>query len=615
MKHDFYQELLETSGKALDQDKKTYNRCALLRGITMLCACVCVVVGAVQNQPLWYVPGAAALLAFVVLVGWHSQIVARQAQDGARHAVAQSYLDRRGDAWKQSPVDGSAYLTADFPQGKDLDLFGHASLYQYLCAASTPFGRDCLAAWLKTGCTDLPKWEQRQRAVAELAEKQAFSAEFQALAWPERDQKKGTSKDVWDRFQEEEGRGLPAVMGVLVWVLPALTLLSLVLMLTGIAPQVSQIAFSFLTLLQLGLALLFLRRNNQQFGPVYRFHRLLLPYHRLAAALERESFDSPALQALQARLRVNGGAEQALRQLDRISGAVAARHNTLTLILYNALFLYDFRCARRLWNWKKQYGAHVRDWLEAIGEAEALISLGVFSQVKTVYTFPKLRAVEQPFFRAEDLRHPLIAESKAVGNDFSMEARVCIVTGSNMSGKTTFLRTVGVNLILAYAGGAVQAKFLCASPMAVCTSIRVEDNVQEGISTFYAELLRIKTIIDRSRSDAPMIALIDEIYRGTNSRDRIVGARETLRRLARPNVLTILTTHDFELCDLEKDARTPTVNCHFSERYAGKEILFDYRIQPGRCKTTNAQHLLRLVGILPEDEGTESPSKEAASNP
>ena len=597
---DFYQELSQDCTEALGQDRKQYNRCSFLRGVAMLCVIGACVAGYVQNQPLFYGAGALALLAFVWLIGRHSHIVERQTHHTALRDVAKAYLDRSGDGWKDSPVDGAAYLSEDYPPGRDLDLFGKDSLYQYICAASTPFGRDCLADWLKRGCGSLPEWNSRREAVEELAEKQHFSAEYQAFALPERDAKKGTTSDVWDRFLHTEGRR-PVFRGLLLWVLPVLTLLCLFSALLGFYPQIGQIGFSCLALVQLGTALLCLKGHNQQFGPVYRFHKMVLPYRKLAARFAQETFVSGYLRDLQDRLQQNGGAQQALKELEQISGSIAARHNGLALLLYNALFLYDFHCAKRLYAWKKAYGPYIQGWLEALGEVEALLSLGVLSQVKAVHTFPELRDAAQPFLDAQDLRHPLIPEERAAGNDFSLRQRTCIITGSNMSGKTTFLRTVGTNLILAFAGGAVAAKLFCASPMAVCTSIRVEDSVSEGISSFYAELLRVKTIIDRSQSAAPMIALIDEIYRGTNSRDRIIGARETIRRLARPNVLTLVTTHDFELCDLENDPRTPAVNYHFTEHYSGREIRFDYRIRPGRCRTTNAQHLLRLVGILPEE--------------
>ena len=167
-----------------------------------------------------------------------------------------------------------------------------------------------------------------------------------------------------------------------------------------------------------------------------------------------------------------------------------------------------------------------------------------------------------------------------------------------MSGKTTFMRSIGVNLVLAYAGGYCTARRLCVSIMEVCTSMRAEDNVNEGISTFYAELLRIKHIIGVSQKQQPMIALIDEIYTGTNSKDRIFAAKETVRNLSRPYAIILLSTHDFELCDLESDNLVHAKNYYFTEHYDQNQILFDYKIRKGRCQTTNALHLLRMAGIL-----------------
>ena len=203
-----------------------------------------------------------------------------------------------------------------------------------------------------------------------------------------------------------------------------------------------------------------------------------------------------------------------------------------------------------------------------------------------------------PKFNFEDLRHPLIVEEKGIGNDLGVEGNTCIITGSNMSGKTTFLRSIGVNLALAYAGAPVVAKQFTTSYMEVFTSMRIEDRVDEGISTFYAELLRIKEMIEYSERHLPMLTLIDEIFKGTNSADRILGATETIKKLGKPWLNVMVTTHDFELCNLAGEGKRKVVNYHFEEYYEDNQIRFDYKLKNGRCKTTNAKYLLRMVGIL-----------------
>ena len=260
--------------------------------------------------------------------------------------------------------------------------------------------------------------------------------------------------------------------------------------------------------------------------------------------------------------------------------------------------MWDVHCKDALGIWNKQYGDEIRKWLEVVGEVEALVSLAVIGRVKEIYVFPEIVDSQTPIFDFEELQHPLILNEKVVGNSLAMQSMTAIITGSNMSGKTTFLRSLGVNLALAYAGAPVVAKHFKASYMEVFTSMRIEDRVDEGISTFYAELLRIKEMIEYSERHLPMLALVDEIFKGTNSADRILGATQTIKKLGKPCVNVMVTTHDFELCNLAEESKRTTKNYHFEEYYEGNQINFDYQLKEGRCKTTNAKYLLRMVGIL-----------------
>jgi DNA mismatch repair ATPase MutS len=310
------------------------------------------------------------------------------------------------------------------------------------------------------------------------------------------------------------------------------------------------------------------------------------------------NFSSTYLKELQAILKKNMGAVKSLKRLNSIGEAVKVRYNGITYLICSGLLMWDYHCVHSFDVWKQTYGADIRKWLEVTGEIEALLSLAVLCNVKQKYCFPVVSESNTPKIKFENIKHPLINEQQSVGNSLKINAETCIITGSNMSGKTTFLRSVGTNLVLAYAGAPVLAESFEASKMTVFTSMRIEDNVSKGISTFYAELLRIKSIVDYSSRETPMLALVDEVFKGTNSADRIVGATETIKRLSMPWIITMVTTHDFELCNLENDSNVHATNYHFSESYVGNEIHFDYKIKQGRCKTTNAKHLLRMAGIL-----------------
>ena len=227
---------------------------------------------------------------------------------------------------------------------------------------------------------------------------------------------------------------------------------------------------------------------------------------------------------------------------------------------------------------------------------EELLSFAALARTRDV-SYPEVTRHDKVEVTAENMRHPLIDPSKVVPNGAAFKGGTTIITGSNMSGKTTFLRTLGINLILAYAGAPVCAENMHADYMKIFTSMRVTDDVSNGISTFYAEILRIKSMVEYKKNDMPMLCLIDEIFKGTNSADRIVGASQVIKKLSDDNSMTIVSTHDFELCDLKNEAGVPAVNYHFEEYYEGDQLRFDYKKKDGRCTTTNAMAILHMAGL------------------
>ena len=317
-------------------------------------------------------------------------------------------------------------------------------------------------------------------------------------------------------------------------------------------------------------------------------------YQNISHLIKQSTFTSPFLVELQARLEASS---IAFDELKSISSAVKQRNNLLAFILLNGLLLWDINCKERYDRWVKQYASSIERWLDAIGEFEALTSLQVLLHTKDVTCFANFHGDQTTYLEFGEAYHPLMPNEQAVANSFMMNHQVCVITGSNMSGKTTFLRTIGINLVLAYAGGPVMAKSFDCSLMQIFTSMRIEDDLN-GISSFYAELLRIKQIVEANRQGNWMIALIDEIFKGTNSKDRIIGAQETVKQLSTNNIFTFITTHDFELCELENEISCS--NYHFNEYYQGDKIKFDYLIKYGRSQTTNAQYLLKMVGITKE---------------
>ena len=251
--------------------------------------------------------------------------------------------------------------------------------------------------------------------------------------------------------------------------------------------------------------------------------------------------------------------------------------------------------------WRVTAANHLRTWLDAFAEVEVLISLASIGQTRTTYCFPTFYEGEEPHLTVEGLTSLLVADAKGVPNDVELTAGTTIITGANMSGKTTWIRTLAAAVMVAYSGAPVCAKSFAVSRLAVMTSIRVNDDLSQGVSTFYAELLRIKSMIEYADKKLPMLACIDEIFKGTNVNDRVVGAKEAIRRLTNDRSITLVTTHDFQLCDMV-DESTHIQNAHFEEYYENDEIKFDFKLRKGRTHTTNAKYLLRMAGILPPEE-------------
>ena len=387
-------------------------------------------------------------------------------------------------------------------------------------------------------------------------------------------------------------------MKVISIVLPFITCFCGLMGMIGYQSSTNFMVFEIGVVLQLLITLTKAGENNRIFTPVYGFNKKISVYKDFLVSIENKHFESDYLQSLQAEIVSHQSASKGITLLNKLTHSISLRYNFVASMLMNGLLMWNEHCKDALSMWNKQYGKEIRKWIEVIGEIETLISLAVIGRVKSEYCFPIILESEEPTIMFQDLCHPMIRDKKAIGNDLSMKGITCVITGSNMSGKTTFLRSIGVNLALAYAGAPVVAKHFETSYMEVFTSMRIEDRVDEGISTFYAELLRIKEMIVYSDKKVAMMVLIDEIFKGTNSADRILGATQTIKRLGKPWLNVMVTTHDFELCRLAEDKERETVNYHFEESYKKEKICFDYKLKKGPCQTTNAQYLLKMVGIL-----------------
>jgi len=591
LKKRFYENVRENTIALERTQNKQRTRYILARTVVFPAMLAALIHGYDRGAAGELLLGLFLVILFAMLVARHTRIERRRRFMEAYLSVVAGYLARFAGTWKNEPVTGAQYRKKQRPPDSDLHIFGTASLYQYLCCARTRAGRDLLARALTATPRDLTRTRRRQAAVAELLTHPLLCLELTARG---------------ARLPDgHDTRELVRELGRQVSISPRLYCgVGAIFSLAGFA------AFLWAALgggswglpltiwsINMALALVFYPRTQRILAPLGQMAQELRHYGNIFRALERAPLRGDALRETLAPLSAPMRATRAQSRLTQLADCVAMRRNFVFFILANALFLWDFHCRAYFARWRSRAGAAAPGWLAVWAEMEVLLSLAMIGHTREVHAFPTFLDDAAPRLAAKDAMPLVLTEEAGTPNDAELSAGTLVITGSNMSGKTTYMRMLGSNMVLAYAGAPVCAKSFTLTPMAVYTSIQIQDDLAGGISTFYAELLRIKKMMAYSRKGRPMLILIDEIFRGTNSADRIIGAREAIRRLTLPHAITIVTTHDFELCGLSKEG-IPIRNAHFEEHYEGDQILFDFKIREGMCTTRNAQYLLRMAGIL-----------------
>ncbi len=500
--------------------------------------------------------------------------------------------------WTAFAERGDHYKDDTHPYTTDLNIFGQGSLFQYI-NATTSFRGERLLADLLSRPAPIDELEPRQEAVSELANLLDFRQSFQAAGMDALfKQQDPETVQGWAESKLTPGNWSTALL-----YMPVATFSLFGLGLLGVLSYFPAVVF---LVLQVAAALPGERKALERFTKTDKAVQRLKRYEKLMRWIEQENFTAPFLIAQKKRLFP--GAQPASRQIRRLVN-IADRNNlrfSSSMIYFILKFsvLWDKWTLKMLDDWQKSYGKAVGSWFEATAEVEVLSSLAGLCHDNRHWVFPQVKT-GPPAFKARDLGHPLIPPGERVGNNTSLmgPGRFFIITGSNMSGKSTFLRTVGINLVLAYAGAPVCASEFGCSMMQVYSKMQIHDNLEERVSTFYSELIRMKMIIDAAQTGAPLIILLDEIFRGTNPRDRIFATRTIIKQLHTLNVIGLVTTHDYELGELEKEYTRSISNYHFTDEIRDGDIHFDYKIKPGIAQTANAVALMKLVGIeVPEED-------------
>lgn len=542
---------------------------------------------------------------YLTLVVVHARVLGRNARAARARRIYERGLERLDGRWAAAGPDGVRFL-AEHPYARDLDLFGPASLFQLLHTVRTEAGEDTLAGWLGR-TAPLVEIRARQAAVAELKPRVDFREDLAVLA-AEAHVGRTTALASWAAVSPAGLTVTAAAMFAACAAVSALLAVLGVLEVSAVvagqpAPgRVTLLTIVAWLLIQSAVAAIWRRKVGDALHGIDAAAADLTLLTALLQRLEREPFTSPLLAGLHRTLVT--GTVPASRRVARLLSFVSLLDSlSLNLLLapIGRLLLVRSQIAAAIDRWRKAYGSALAEWLRAVGELEALACFATYSYEHPADPFPSLTGDPGgPIFRAEALAHPLLLETAAVPNDVKLggaDPHVLIVSGSNMSGKSTLLRAVGVNAVLALAGAPVRAATMVISPVTLGATLRIEDSLQEGHSRFYAEILRISAIVAVARERRPLLFLLDEILHGTNSHDRRIGAGAIVRALVDAGAIGLVTTHDLALTELVAPLKGRAANVHFEDRLEDGKILFDYRMRDGIVEHSNALALMRAIGL------------------
>lgn len=573
--------------------KGQHSRVSFLR---LFSAIVCILffwsVFADKGGAFYFIGGMLSLGLFIYLIVVHKKISEKLTYVSNMAIVNEKYMKRIKWEWFDFEDIGEEFTDEENPYTSDLDIFGERSLFQLINITNSFFGRKKLASLLNGKNKEKNQIELRQGAVKELSDKLTFSQEIECVGLNNFGIVK-EQEELLKYLQESKCIFKNKSIRIIFYLVPFATISSFLY-----ASTFNMDLLFVPTLLLVLHGILLMIGNMGRFSilkKINKFKGAVESYYKLINIIENSEFSDEYLKSLKVKFYDNNiKASQCFKDISKILDKIDARYNMIGFLCYNLLLLGDYHCAFLLDDWKEKYGDHVEEWFEIVGEFEALASLGVIVNINEKVSFPNI-SNEEMILNGESIGHILINPEDRICNEIKLDQNIFVVTGSNMSGKTTFLRTIGINLVLAYAGAPVCAEKFNCSIMDIYTSMRISDDLSNGISTFYAELKRIKIIIDSVKNKKPMIFFIDEIFRGTNSQDRILGAKSVLMTLNKSWIMGMISTHDFELCELNKYEKVK--NYHFEEYYENDTIRFDYKVKQGICTTRNAKYLMKMVGI------------------
>ena len=505
-------------------------------------------------------------------------------------AINKRHIARITGEWTAFEDIGAEFIDTEHAYGCDLDIVGHKSVFKFINTTNTWHGRQAFAADLLHPAYSREELQKRQAAVSELSKDIEASNYLQYQL-----SKIGVNDSIVkliNELQDKKSLFSHKSIKLLLTYIPLVTFIFIAGMLIFQLESLYAIGAA-LAAIQAVIWIAGMLKTQRYLGTMAHLPYRLNAYSDAIELVTSKDYTSEKLAQIKELLEA---AAQAIKELGKISEKINVKHNAIIWFVLNVLLLWDYECAFMLEGWKSKHSDLSNKWFLALGEFESLLSLSNLPNVCNNTCLPAITGTDKAI-DAKALGHPLLSNEIRVNNDFTCRNNIFIISGSNMSGKTTFLRTVGVNMVLANTGGFVCAKQMNFIPLKIITSMRIADDLNQGVSTFYAELKRIKSIIELAKNEPDMIFLIDEIFRGTNSTDRLTGTKTVMVKLHELNAAGLISTHDLELCELANEY-AQIENYSFSEYYKDGKIYFDYKIRPGISNITNAKYLMEMVGII-----------------
>ena len=589
-----YTERLSLTEGQLQQVKKQIFRISMLR-LALFIAGIAGLYFFFNQTTLLIVCICLTFLPLFILVKIHNRFFIRKEWLETQARIIQEELQALSGDYS-SFEDGKEYVNPEHPYSFDLDIFGRRSLFQSINRTCTFFGEVRLAEWLQNHLHEKTSIEKRQEMIREISEHTLFREQFRVAGLVHHGQSSDAEKiQAWSQSPAQYLHA--GWVKAFIWGVPVINSLLLITSLAGWT-SFSWLGLSFGIFLVLSFGII--KRATYIQETYGKQLKSLNGYARLIALAKAEAWKSAGMQELMERFNLNGQSPvQALQQLSKELDRLDLRNNQFLYVLLEGSIFFQLQEIVRIERWKVRYGQHISEWLETVGELDALCSLGTFAYNHPQYTYPEL--TEKPFcFLATQMGHPLMPASQCVKNDATIPSRpfFLIITGANMAGKSTYLRTIGVNYLLACIGAPVCCERLKLHPNQLITSLRTSDSLSDNESYFFAELKRLKRIIDLLNQGKQLFIILDEILKGTNSMDKQKGSFDLIRQFMQLKANGIIATHDLLLGSLIKQFPEEIRNYCFEADIKENELTFSYKLREGVAQNMNACFLMKKMGII-----------------